>query len=98
EVELVVCSVAAEGEREREGLSLAACAAYPLLVVKALRRHVRHHDGAQRADVDADLHRRSDAEHVDPLDELDLVGRPEERALETPLAGALFGQRLRLAG
>ena len=93
EVEVVVGAVAAQGDAVGERLALAAGAADALLVVEALRRHVRHHHGAQRADVDADLHRGGDAEDVDPLRRArSRSGGCEQRALEAALARALLGR------
>ena len=97
EVILVVRSAPSDGERVGEGLAGAAGAAHPLLVVEPLRRDVSHHHGAKASDVDADLHRGSDAQHVDPLVERALLRCRKERSAEPPLALPLALERLRLA-
>ena len=94
EVVLVVASIAHEGEGVGEGLSSSTGAPDTLLVIEALRWDVGHHDRAQRANVDADLHRRRHAQHVDGRRQLVLLGRRQERAAEVALALALKGEGL----
>ncbi len=55
-----------------------------MLIVEAAGRHVRHHDGVQRADVDPRLHGRGDAEEVNAVDQRKFVG--DEDILEPSLA------------
>jgi hypothetical protein len=74
-VKLVVTSAAAQRNRERERLASTPGPADTLLVVEPHRRHVREHDCLQTADIDADLHRRRDAEDVD------LVNGANQRSL-----------------
>jgi hypothetical protein len=57
--------VLAEGESQRHGLTATAGTANTLPVVGDRRRHVGHHHGRNRADVDAHLHRGGAVEDVD---------------------------------
>ena len=98
EVVVVVAAVAADGERVGERLPRTAGAADSLLVVEPLRRHVAHQDGLQRSDVDADLHRGGDAEHVEFARDVVFRRLGQQDALEPALPPALLVQRLGLAG
>ena len=74
---------AAERQRERQRRAAPAGPADALLVVEPHRRHVGHHHGQQRADVDARLHRRGDAQQIDVVGER-LLGADRD-VLEEPL-------------
>ncbi len=65
EVEDVVAAGATDGEGHGEGLPPTARAPDALLVVEALRRHVRLEHGLQRPDVDAHLHCGGHRQQVD---------------------------------
>ena len=86
EVVVVVAAPAAERERDRQTGAAPPRAADALLVVEAHRRHVRHHDGEQRADIDAGLHRRRHAQEIDRIGDLNLVRRRKADVLEESLA------------
>ena len=53
------------GHDRRDRTPSAARASGALLVVRDMGRHVSERDAGQRADVDADLHRRRAAQHID---------------------------------
>ena len=53
------------GDDRRDRSAAAACATGTLLVVRNLRGHVAKRDARERTDIDADLHRRRAAQHVD---------------------------------
>ena len=55
-------------------LALATRSAHPLLVVEPLGRHVGHHYGLQRTDIDSDLHRGRHAQYVDAVTKRMLTG------------------------
>src|SRR5262249_7991818 len=81
----VVTSTAAKGDDERKGLSAPAGAADTLLVVKTLGRHVRLIHALQGPNVNPDLHRRCNREHVDFRCELlDFAFAVDEDPLEAP--------------
>src|SRR5262245_52210411 len=94
EVVVVVRAVSTESDRVGKGLAESASATHALLVVEALRRHVRHHDGLKRADVDAHFHRRGDAQYIDGVSERILRRRLEESPLELSLPSPLLLQGL----
>ena len=89
-------AVSAHGDGVGEPLPRSSRATDPLLVVEALGRHVAQHDGAERPDVDADLHGRRHAEHIDAMAQVALGRRLEQRAFEAALTTPLLPDGLRL--
>src|SRR5579871_3352306 len=61
EVVVIVTAASAKRESHRECRAPATCAANALLIVEPQWRHVRHHYGEKRANIDARFHRRSHA-------------------------------------
>ena len=98
EVVLVVLRVAADGDRVGEVLLRPTRTSDALLVVEPLRRHVRHHHAVQTADVNAGLHRRGHAQHIDGVGEIVLPELLESDALEEPLTATLHLGRTGLRG
>jgi hypothetical protein len=81
-----VAAPATERERNRQAAAPATSATNSLLVIETHGRHVRHHDGEQRADVHASFHCGRHAQEIDGIGALNLVRRRQTYVLEEPLA------------